>query len=162
PEDTVLLAFAGHGVQFKNSDEPFFCPSNARLRDKSTLISLSAVYRDLEKCRADVKLLLVDACRNDPQSDFSRSLAEVDLESVTRPQLLRTPRGVAALFSCSPGEKALESPKLEHGVFFHYVIEGLKGKALDKQQQAVTLSSLLGYVEREVRDHTTQEFGVDY
>ena len=39
-----------------------------------------------------------------------------------------TPKGVVALFSCSAKEKAYESDKLKHGVFFHYVIEALRGK----------------------------------
>src|SRR5205807_10253447 len=31
PGDTVLIAFAGHGIQFKDTDEPFFCPMDAKL-----------------------------------------------------------------------------------------------------------------------------------
>src|SRR5262249_39776026 len=37
--DSVLVAFAGHGVQFKGSEENYFCPMDTRLRDKGTLIS---------------------------------------------------------------------------------------------------------------------------
>ena len=46
---------------------------------------------------------------------------------------LSIPRGVGALFSCSSGEFAHESEKLKHGVFFHYVLEGLRGKARDQE-----------------------------
>src|SRR5947208_6322495 len=108
---------------------------DAKLKDRKPLISLNDVYKDLSRCKAGVKLLFVDACRNDPQSDFSRARAEVDLDSVTRPQTLKAPTGVAAMFSCSAGEKALECPKLRHGVFFHFVIEGLRGKALDQKRK---------------------------
>src|SRR5688572_1512364 len=37
--DTVVIAFAGHGVQFQNESEAYFCPADARLADRSTLVS---------------------------------------------------------------------------------------------------------------------------
>src|SRR5262245_14457952 len=81
-EDSVVVAFAGHGVQFRGKEENYFCPMDAKLTDKRTLIVLSEVYQEMGRCKAGFKLLLVDACRNDPQSDESRSRAEVQLESV--------------------------------------------------------------------------------
>src|SRR5262245_38823962 len=54
-DDTVLIAFAGHGVQFAKEEESYFCPADAQLTDRKTLISLSALYRELERCPARVK-----------------------------------------------------------------------------------------------------------
>ena len=70
-EDSVLVALAGHGVRFRGESESYFCPADARLADKRTLLALSAVYKALEACRAGLKVLLVDACRNDQQSENS-------------------------------------------------------------------------------------------
>src|SRR5207248_2016063 len=135
--DSVIVAFAGHGLQFRGDEGSYFCPMNAVPKDKSTLVPLADVYGEMEKSRAGFKLMLVDACRNNPLSDNSRSRASVELESVTRPpQTL--PGGVAALFSCSPGQKAYEHDDLKHGVFFHFVIQGLRGEAdLDKDHKVV-------------------------
>jgi uncharacterized caspase-like protein len=116
-------------VQFAGDATPYFCPADARLADKATLLALSGVYRELERCPARVKLLLVDACRNDPLADHSRARATVRLESSTRPAVAEPPAGVVALFSCSQGERAFEHDELKHGVFFHYVIEALRGQA---------------------------------
>jgi TPR repeat protein len=157
-DDTVLVALAGHGVQFKGSDEQFFCPMDARLADRETLISLTELYRELERCPARVKLLLADCCRNDPQSDHSRA-AGMRLESVTRPQTLPLPAGVSALFSCSAGERAFEDPKLGHGVFFHFVIEGLKGQADLDRDRKVSLEELTLYTKRQVADFVRAEYG---
>jgi hypothetical protein len=71
--DSVIVALAGHGVQFPNDQASYFCGSDARLSNKSTLISLDEIYQQLDRCGAGLKLLLVDACRNDPQSDNSRA-----------------------------------------------------------------------------------------
>ena len=157
--DTVLVAFAGHGVQFQDEDESYFCPMDAKLADKSTLVSLSEVYKDLDNSDAGTRLLLADCCRNDPRADQSRAVDKIKLQSVTRPQKALPPGGVAALFSCSAGQKAYESDDLKHGVFFHYVIEGLQGKAdLDKDGQ-VNFEELELYTKRQVPDYVKEKFG---
>jgi uncharacterized caspase-like protein len=130
-DDTVLIALAGHGISGtikeagKEKDESFFCPADAQLNDNDTLIGLGQLFRDLGDCGAAVKLLLVDACRNDPKKGRN-----VDIDALPKP-----PRGTAALFSCSTGERAFETDKLGkgHGVFFHHVLEGLRGKARNER-----------------------------
>jgi hypothetical protein len=144
--DTVLIALAGHGIQGKvregsNTDESFFCPTDAQLNDTRTLIALGQLFRELRACGAGVKLLLVDACRNDPT--LGRN---VDLDS-----LPPAPRGSAVLFSCRPGQRAFETDRLGkgHGVFFHFVLEGLRGKARNSDNE-VTWAHLAEYVTRQV------------
>ncbi|MFO0809664.1 MAG: caspase family protein [Gemmataceae bacterium] len=159
-DDGVVVAFAGHGVQFAGDDETFFCPMDAKLGDRSSLVSLGDVYAELKECEASFKLLLADVCRRDPRPTFDRSPKEpVKLQSVSRPQTRKPPQGVAAYFSCSPGEQAYESPKLERGVFFHYVVEAMRGKAA--KDGAVTLFGLTEYVSRRVADRVRDEFGPD-
>jgi formylglycine-generating enzyme required for sulfatase activity len=157
--DSVLVALAGHGVQFRGENESYFCPADARLADKATLIPLSAVYRALEVSGAGLKLLLVDACRNDPQSENSRARSVVSLESVTRPQVLKPPGGVVAFFSCSSGEKAFEHTDLKHGVFFYYVIEALRGWAVSGDEREILVPDLEKYVKRHVRDFVREKYG---
>jgi formylglycine-generating enzyme required for sulfatase activity len=159
--DSVVIALSGHGVQFRGKDEAFFCPADARLSDRSTLISLADLYKDLEKCEAGLKLMFVDACRNDPQSDNSKARSEVNLESVTRPQLKKPPGGLAVLFSCSEGEKSFESGELKQGVFFHYVLKGLEGAADYNRDRRVSLDELALYARNEVPEHVKDEFDAD-
>jgi formylglycine-generating enzyme required for sulfatase activity len=141
--DTVLVALAGHGIQgkVKEKDESFFCPADAQLNDDSKLLALGQLFKDLDGCGAGIKLLLVDACRNDPAEGRN-----VDIET-----LPRLPRGTAALFSCSSGERAFETAKLGkgHGVFFFHVLAGLEGKARNADGE-VTWGGLAEYVTRSV------------
>jgi formylglycine-generating enzyme required for sulfatase activity len=149
--DTVVVALAGHGVQFQGEATAYFCPIDARLEDRTTLIPLDEVFKALEGCKAGRKLLLVDACRDDPQSRLSRAAEKVRVESVTRPPAAEAiPRGLQALFSCDAGQQSFEYPDLGHGVFFHSVIEGWKGKAAEPGKP-VTLDSLRRYVRRETK-----------
>ncbi len=61
------------------------------------------------------------------------------------------PRGIAALFSCSAGERAYEHATLRHGVFFQFVLEAMEGAATDVDGD-ITLYSLASYVNKRVPD----------
>jgi formylglycine-generating enzyme required for sulfatase activity len=106
-------------------------------------------------------VLLVDACRNDPQSDNSRARSLVRLESVTRPQQARPPGGVAALFSCSEGEKSFEHVRLKHGVFYHFVIRGLRGEADLNRDGTVGVEELALFTKSNVPEFVKEEYGFD-
>jgi formylglycine-generating enzyme required for sulfatase activity len=155
-DDLVLVALAGHGVQLRvkdgkrERDEAFFCPSDAQINDPERLISLKRLFDDLNDCGAAVKFLLVDACRNDP-----REARNLDVDTLPRP-----PRGIGALFSCASGQRAFETAKLGggHGVFFHFVLEGLRGKARD-EDGAVTWDDLTKYVRRQVSRQVPRVIG---
>ncbi|MDA1231733.1 MAG: caspase family protein [Planctomycetota bacterium] len=43
-DDALLLAFSGHGVQFKDDTNVYFCPMDANLKDRRTLIPLTEVF----------------------------------------------------------------------------------------------------------------------
>jgi formylglycine-generating enzyme required for sulfatase activity len=148
-DDSLIVALAGHGVQFQGEAKSYFCPADSDLDDaeRKRLIALSDVYDQLEQCRARKKLLLVDACRNDPQSQLSRSRASVDLESVTRPQAEPVPEGILALFSCSAGQQSYEYPDVKHGIFFHHVLEAWKGGADDGDKE-LTLDELVAFTRK--------------
>lgn len=144
--DTVVLAFAGHGLQFAGDKDAYFCPLDARpfAANKDSLVSLSKIYGELDSSFAGVKLILVDACRNDPDPTRGRS-AGMDADSAPAP-----PKGVAALFSCSAGERAFENDALKHGVFFHYVIEGLRSEDLREKSGEIRFERLSSYVRDQV------------
>jgi TPR repeat protein len=155
--DSVLVALAGHGVQFKADKEDYFCPTDAKLGDKSTLLTHAEVYGALENCPAAFKVLLIDACRN----EVARASRSPEVESVTRPHQSRPPGGVAAFYSCSAKERAYESPELRHGVFFHFVIKGLAGEADLNGDKRVTLPELELYVKERTGQFVKKEFGAE-
>lgn len=159
-DDTAVVLLSGHGVQFRGKDTSYFCPMDARLEKPETLVEIQEVYRKLEKCPAGFKLLIADCCRNDPQSDFSRARAEVNLESVTRPQRAKPPGGVAAFFSCSAGEKAYESPELKKGIFTHFLLESLSDSKADLDKDGkVDLDEVVRFTKRNVTDYVSDQFG---
>ena len=161
PEDTLLVALTGHGAHLKENNKLYFCPLGTELKDKDTMVSIDEVMAmfNEESCRAANKILLVDACRNDP-SDGRSGGSPKELQSVTRPLIPKPPGGTVALFSCSQGEISHESLKQKRGYLFHHVIEGLSGKAANKRGE-VTWSQLVTHVTEYLPQAVLNEKGPD-
>ena len=160
-KDTLIVALAGHGVQFAGDEKSYFCPADADLNDPShsRLLAISEIYGKLKNCGAQRKLLIVDACRNDPVSKLSRSREVLKLESITRPQTEAVPKGVVALFSCAAGQEAFEFPALKHGIFFHHFMEGWRGAA-DNGDKIVTLDEVISYAREKTQSFARTKLDV--
>ena len=87
------------------------------------------MYESLQQSPAALKLLLVDACRNDPRVDGERTLKPTEGTRQFAASLEQPPRGILLMTSCAPGEIAREEKDFGHGVFMHFLLEGLGGKA---------------------------------
>jgi hypothetical protein len=156
-DDVVLVALTGHGIQCKEHKQ-FFCGYQAVLaeadddaHEPKTLLAIEEVYQKLGGCPAALKLLLVDACRSDPFAKGGGRKEVDDLKSVTLGTLRA---GVIALYSCSEGECSYETPELGHGVFFSYLIKGLKGDADMHQDGRITWTELTDYLVNNVDRYT--------
>jgi formylglycine-generating enzyme required for sulfatase activity len=168
--DTVLVAMSGHGVQLVVDDPdgkgeprtyPYFCPTDAdlargtinyRTGQAKKLVNLNTLFADLGDCGAGAKLVLIDACRNKAKAHRSRNIT---LDHVT------VPKGVGAMFSCASGQVAYEVDKLGgrgHGLFFHFVLEGLKGKARNSDDE-VTWTRLVDYTTTQVTKQAPKILG---
>jgi formylglycine-generating enzyme required for sulfatase activity len=148
--DLVLISFSGHGMHIDGKS--YFCPTDASVdTPETTMIPLDMIYRELEASAASQKVLLVD-CRNDPrpagrrtpEADYKKSLEKLG------EQLRHPPEGTVVLSSSAPGQISWEDPDLGHGVFLYYVLEGLRGKAVDEEGQ-VSLLDLFRYANRQTR-----------
>jgi hypothetical protein len=152
-EDFVVVALSGHGVKFKENDHGYFCPADAKLEGKDTLLSLADVYDLLFLCKARRKLLLVQACRWD---DSWPDGGQIGLSLLTKGE--NVPKGVAVLFSCSAGQVSYGGKELRHGVFFHYILQGWQGDA--NPEGPVTLGDLVSFVRKKTKAYMKTK-GVD-
>src|SRR5580704_14348554 len=158
--DLIVVALAGHGVQPLESSQSYFCPyddnpreSEGRLARPETLLSIGEILGQLRDSGIGQKLLLVDACRNDPQvRGARRGLTQVETSSL--------PEQTGVLLSCRAGEFSFESNSYGtgHGAFFYEVIEGLKGNAKDSDGE-ISWESLRTYVRKHVPAKVREVFG---
>ncbi len=169
PEDTILVAFSGHGVQLRRetagadgAKETYFCPERARLGDPATLLRMSDVVQKLASSKAGRKLLIVDACRDEVEpKDVQDKLGELELDpaGVTRRTM---PEGMATFFSCSSKERSFEVGKLGHSAFTFHILQYLDGAA-DRTRYPkgdLSLAEMTTYVARQTRDYMETRIGV--
>ena len=155
PGDTVVVALVGHGVKFKGNDESYFCGIDAKLSGRENLLSLEQdIFEKLKGCGASRKLVLYDACRDDPFSKDSRTPS-----TVTRPTVKMPPGGLAILYACSKDERSFENETLQHGVFTHYVIDALRGSGDLDSDGKIGVFELAHHVPRRVADFVRSKYG---
>ena len=150
--DTVIIAMSGHGVEV--GGQARFCPPETK-DDRASLedstVAIGDIFKKFERCDATFKLMLIDACREDPfrakNVAGAKSLGTLD----------DPPKGVMLLQSCAKDELSYEDTDLKHGIFTHYFIEGLRGEAANKKGE-VTLLSLAAYTIEETQRHALDQF----
>lgn len=99
--DVGLFYFSGHGLQIENTnyltmtDTNFYDSTSA----KHTSFTLNEVIERMQKENVHIKILILDACRNNPLPDRGKNpgLAPV-----------HAPKGTIIAFSTSPGETAMD------------------------------------------------------
>ena len=154
-EDLVVVGFSGHGVHIR--DKSYLCPTETRLDEPESMVPLDSVYQQLEHCPAALKLLLVDACRNDPRPGGQKGLLTEGTKQFAA-SLEQPPKGILMLTSCAPGQISMEDKDFGHGVFMHFLLEGLDGKADAEGKGRVSLLDLCKYANRETKTYVLSKF----
>jgi formylglycine-generating enzyme len=158
--DTLVVSFSGHGISAKDG-KSYLLPIDARLTDPAgTMISVDKVYDQLSACPAGLKLMMVDACRNDPFAEDEKRGVGLDPDKSTRglvAALEKPPEGISLLMSCGRDQFAREDSDLGHGVFIHFILEGLSGKAAD-DDGVVSLMRLADYASRSTEKYVHKKF----
>jgi flagellar biosynthesis GTPase FlhF len=136
PDDLFLFFFSGHGVEVGEHAYLLTYESRQAFPEQMSL-SVALLRRYLERVQAGRRVLLVDACRNDPHAgkgDAGHCMSDVmakDIAAVARAVSASGERVTALLSACRPGQRAYEWNSKGHGVFSYYLLEGLDGAAWD-------------------------------
>lgn len=102
--DVGLFYFAGHGLEIDGVNcltavnTTFIDPTSAR----HTSVQLSLVIDQMERAAPDIKIIILDACRNNPLPNNFRGLNGAGLAPIY------APKGTLIAFSTSPGQTANE------------------------------------------------------
>lgn len=150
-EDLVLVMLTGHGLQ-KTEGDAFFCPYDAFSSDNSTLFSLSTLLNQKLSPTVGRTLLLIDACRNNPDPSRGRSAG-------IQGKRISLPEDTAVIFSCKAGQKSFENEELKHGVFTYCLLEALRGKI---SREEIGWSDLESYVKRRMASKEFQKYIPEY
>ena len=143
PEDDVLIAFSGHGMA--EDDQCYLLPGDAKRGAlRLTSVSVPQVREWLEGCRAERKVLILDACHSGAGKAPGQMSEEMKEE-------MEQGRGFLRLASCDTKQKSSEDPKLGHGVFTYSLVEALRGRGDLDGDGRVGADEAYRYVSKEVR-----------
>jgi hypothetical protein len=155
PNDQIVVAFSMHGVLLGGTS--YLCPIDADLsKPAQTLLPVAWLYETLSAGRGAQKVLILDACRS--PAAVSRDIEVEPLRSAFAQSLERVPRGVVSLASCAAGERSYEHSALQHGVFFHFLLKGLKGEADARGNRRVDVEELFQYTKAETPKYVRANF----
>ncbi len=140
--DTVLFFFAGHG--FAVGGRNYLATYGASLDTMSHQgLALDDLTKDLDEMGARRKVVLVDACRETVDIEATRGLSR----GFAR---FEDSRGLWIFFSTQFGGVSFEEADLQHGVFTHFLLDGLCGKAVGGDGK-LSVRDLQQYVETSMR-----------
>ena len=162
PGDLVIIAFSGHGTHPTGENKSYFCPIDAKVDRHSSMVALEKIYKLLELSPAGVKLLMVDACRNDPRPGGQKAMKATTETKGFAKTLENPPKGILVLSSCAPGQVSWEDEQIQHGVFMKYVLEGLGGaadEAIGDRNQKVSLLELYRYTSDKTKTYVARTRG---
>ncbi|TET38890.1 MAG: hypothetical protein E3J72_01840 [Planctomycetota bacterium] len=156
--DTVFIYYAGHGAVDPSSDDPdgdglekYILPVDAEREDLyATAIQVRTLGEYFRHIKADRIVMYMDACyagASKPNQKV-RTLTSETRATLSDRFLRKLSQGKGRIVMCAAGasEVAEERDDLGHGVFTHYLLEGLRGKADVDKDGFVTLNEGYTYI----------------
>jgi len=148
PNDTIIVFLSGHAVDI--GGQPYFLPVDAILsrpyRLVGTLVSLTDIQQSLATTLGR-RLLFLDT-------------AGIPLSETFNTAVIQNARAdqITMLGAASPGQPALESESLRHGLFTVALLKAFSGEAADYAHKGEFSIQDLGlYVKREVVELSSGE-----
>ncbi|WP_455781670.1 caspase family protein [Alistipes ihumii] len=113
--DVTIFYFAGHAFEVDNNNHiaPVDCPLAGLDRSNCTHYSLKLkeIIDIFDKSKCSVKIIILDACRNNPFEGDDRGEGIINLAPIN------VTKGYIIAYSTSPGRTASDSPKRQNSIY---------------------------------------------
>jgi hypothetical protein len=159
-DDLIVIFFAGHGApeidpRGAESDglAKYLVPSDADPNDLySTGLPMDEFQTIFDRIEADRVVVFLDACYSGAaggRTFASKRTRAARVDEVFLDRLTRS-KGRAIITASRGSEVSLEVPELGHGLFTHYLVQGLRGAADLDRDGIVSLQEVYQYLEQQV------------
>ena len=165
--DLVYIYYAGHGSpvidpksRSRDGMEKYLVPADAEVEHlRATGIAMDEIQKFFGYIESKQVMFFIDSCYSGEAGgrtfqDGRFRKRDVHLTGEFLDDLASEGRMVVT--ACDVNEVSLETPDLGHGLFTHYLMEGLKGIADKDQDGLVTIHELYDYVYENVSQHARQ------
>jgi hypothetical protein len=159
-DDLVVIFYSGHGAPEVDPRgiEPdglakYLVPSDADPNDLySTGLPMDELQTIFDRIEAERVVVFMDSCYSGAaggRTFASKRTRATRIDSVFLDRLTRS-KGRAIITASRAGEVSIELPELGHGIFTHYLVQGLRGTADLDRDGIVSLQELYQYLEQQV------------
>ncbi len=160
----VVVFFAGHGVVLpakqQGSEQGFLLPYDTEPdAPDATMVQMEAFNNIVKKIQARSIVLITDACQSGTIGDQAsrggtrRGVALREFKDV-EDSVSADYQSTFIFTAATAAQSSLEYDQLKHGVFTHYLLEALRGKADNDNNGIITAGELLQHVRTNVAVHT--------
>jgi hypothetical protein len=157
PNDIVYIFFAGHGVVEQGTDGYLLANDSDPQNLYATALPIAELDRIInERLRSRVAVVIADACHSGKIGLASRGVEEQVLINRYLDEVGKSGAGRFRLLASRADERSYEDTRWGggHGVFTHFLLEGLKGTADRDQDGVVRAGELLDYLSQVVPEQT--------
>gem|GEM_PF-5636622 len=125
-----------------------------------TSISYEWLANEIEKSKAGLIILIIDACYSGTEDDIEDLVAYRNDGGMIFKKISREkPNSRIFLFSSYKNQPSIEDDSLGHGVFTYFLLMGLGGAADSDNDNIVTIRELWKYVVQSVNKYFQDRFG---
>jgi len=161
-DDLFVFYYAGHGFHGAGGNRLSTYDTN-RLNIANTTLSMrDALLEPLAESACEKALVFIDAC-----AEYFRNVVQsrdviANLDAREMDEFLDSGWYLGAFLSCSPGEKSYPSNKLGHGIWTHFLLEAMEGRAPEAltRERWLTGEGLQNYLRQEVPRYITREMTI--
>jgi len=165
-EDMVIIYFAGHGATERDVMSPdgdglekYLLPCDADLKDLySSALPMREISHIFHRIRSERLIFIADSCYSGASggrtASFSGIRANISDSFLNR---IASGKGTVIITASGANEVSAEKEEFKHGVFTHYLLEGLRGKADIDNNGLITVDEVYRYVSKHVPQATGQE-----
>lgn len=168
-DDMVYIYYAGHGSPLmdpksrsRDGMEKYLVPADAELDDLfATGISMDEIQKFFSRIESKQVMFFIDSCYSGAAGGRTFQNPLHKGRNLLTAEFLEDLAGEGRLVvtACDVNEVSLETPEMGHGLFTHYLLEGLKGHADKDQDGSVTVHELYEYVYENVSQHARKMGG---
>ncbi|MFZ0423758.1 MAG: caspase family protein [Xanthobacteraceae bacterium] len=157
--DLFIFYYAGHGFHGAGGNRLSAYDTNRTNVVGTSLLMRDDLLEPLADSDCQQALIFVDACAEKFSAVVKSRDVISNLDAQEVEDFLDSGWHCGVFLSCSPGEKSYPSSTLRHGVWTHFLLEAMSGRAPEAltQQRWLTDYGLRDYLRTEVPRYITRE-----
>lgn len=160
-DELFIFYYAGHGFHGSGGNRLSAYDTN-QLNIADTTLQLQAdLLEHLEDSQCRKALVFVDACAEKFAGVVKARDVISNLQASEVEEFLDSGWYCGVFLSCSPSEKSYPATPLKHGIWTHFLLEAIEGRAPEAlRDRWLTDTSLRDYLRRRVPQYITRETNI--